>query len=469
MRIVILNEWKGLLRNNIFKFLMCFFLLCLSLVTIFGVIQNNEQINSQKEAHAHIRAQWDAMDPTNPHSAAHFGTYAFKPISILSSIDDGINSVTGVVLRLEGHKQNDISFSEASQSLFISRFGKFKPSLLLQFIIPLFLILLAFNSYVSEISNKRLKLLLIQSNSLQKILFGKILSVFSLGLLLLIFTVLVQLILNYENIKSDDLFRLILMLVSYMLYYFIIISLTVLISLKLKKSTTSLSFIIIIWFSWTVFLPKMVGDFSEKVSPLTSRFELKEQMSDDRSMGIDGHNPFDKRKKDLENEVLEKYQVDSLKQLPINFAGILMQADEEYGNKVWDKHYGILYKNLEKQKIHFQISGFINPFISLQSLSMATAGTDLLHHIEFLKKAENYRRYFIKTLNDEYAYGGSKTGERGWKSNNEFFRSIKDFDYPTQSIKSLLPQYILDLAFLLLWSILIYLLILKSSQNTLDK
>ena len=62
-------------------------------------------------------------------------------------------------------------------------------------------------------------------------------------------------------------------------------------------------------------------------------------MSEDRLMGIDGHNPFDQRKKELEDEVLNKYQVDNLSQLPINFAGIIMQADEEY-DIVWDKHYG---------------------------------------------------------------------------------------------------------------------------------
>ena len=54
----------------------------------------------------------------------HFGTYAFKSNTILNSLDDGINSVTGVVLRLEGDKQNDVSFSEVSQSLEISKFGK---------------------------------------------------------------------------------------------------------------------------------------------------------------------------------------------------------------------------------------------------------------------------------------------------------------------------------------------------------
>ena len=167
------NEWKGFLRNKIFIFFTSFFIILLSLATYFAIVQNNKQIKSQQDAHNHIRLQWDELDSTNAHSAAHYGTYAFKSNTILNSLDEGINSVTGLVLRLEGHKQNDVAFSEVSQSLEISKFGKFKPSLLFQFIIPLFLIFLTFNSYTSEISSGRLKLLIIQGDSLLKIVFGK--------------------------------------------------------------------------------------------------------------------------------------------------------------------------------------------------------------------------------------------------------------------------------------------------------
>ena len=127
-------------------------------------------------------------------------------------------------------------------------------------------------------------------------------------------------------------------------------------------------------------------------------------------------------------ETLLKYNVDSLSQLPINFSGILLQADEEYGNKVWDKHFGHVYSQLKNQKRNYQLSGFINPFASLQSLSMGSCGTDLIHHLDFLSKAEIYRRYFVKALNDEYTTV-STDGENAYLSNNSFFKSINDFNY----------------------------------------
>ena len=115
---------------------------------------------------------------------------------------------------------------------------------------------------------------------------------------------------------------------------------------------------------------KNMGNTVEKIHPLPSRQNFKSNMKEDRSKGIDGHNPRDKRREDLKEKILAEYGVDSLKNLPINFDGIVMQKDEEYGDKVWDKHFGSNYNILSKQKFLYQLSGFLNPFASLQSASM---------------------------------------------------------------------------------------------------
>ena len=457
MKDIIINEWLGFFRNHLFIVLLSVFSISLVLTTYFGIVHSNKQILAQKEAQEHVREQWDEMQHSNPHQSAHFGSYAFKPTTILNSIDEGINSITGNVIRLEGHRQNDVMFSESSQSLQVSTFGKLKPSLLLQFIIPLFLIFLAFNTYTQERDSGRLKLLLIQGASLQRIIFSKIMSIWLIGLALLLLTISVQIVFNINYFTLDTIFRLILFLLSYSLYYLILICLTILFSVILKNNTVGLSLTVVVWVMWVVFLPKIIGNTVEKINPLPTRIEFQNQMDDDRSKGIDGHDPSDERQQVLVQETLLKYGVDNLSDLPVNFRGILMQADEEYGNSVWDKHFGALYSQLQIQKNIYQFSGIINPFASLQSLSMGTAGTDMFHHLDFLSQSENYRRDLIKELNNKWRDGG-------W--DEVFFQTIDDFQYQVPNFLMLLSKYFLDILFLCLWPLLLVFLLIYSSKKT---
>ena len=261
--------------------------------------------------------------------------------------------------------------------------------------------------------------------------------------------------------------RFLFFVFSYSFYYLIIVLLTIFISLALKSATGALSLTMVVWVLWTIFLPKIIGKSVEKISPLPSRVAFQNAMDSDRSKGIDGHNPSAEREGELIKETLAKYNVNNLEELPVNFTGILMQADEEYGNKVWDKHFGDLYTQLQTQKMYYQLSGFFNPFVSVQNLSMATSGTDMFHHLDFLKQAENYRRFFIKKLNDEYAFGGAKTGDRDWKADTEFFQSVKDFSYQFPSFISFLSKYIVDIFLLFIWFFILMLsTMFLSKKNT---
>ena len=450
---IILNEWKMFFRNRVFIYLTIFFILSLSLVVWMGIIQNSAQQEYRNKAQKHVRKQWDNLEAMNPHRAAHYGSYAFKPNNLLSSMDGGINDITGNVIQLEGHVQNEIVYSEASQSLSISKFGKLKSSLLLQYVIPLFLIFLAYGSISNEKETQRLKLLIFQGIPMTRLVFAKSLSIWIYGLSLLLATVFIQSML----ISSDpEVFRRLTLLVfSYGSYYYIITSLATYFSARLKNNTSALSAILATWILWTIFLPKIWGNAVEKIHPLPSRMAFKAAMKEERSKGIDGHNPSDKRREELKNKYLTEYKVDSLQQLPINFDGIVMQEDEEYGNLVWDKHFGSNYTILQKQKGLYQVSGLLNPFASLQSASMGFCGTDMIHHLDFLKKAEDYRRVLIKALNDKHAYGGSKTGDWGWTVDSTFFRSVQGFSYISPKINDQINHYLIDILCLLWWGLLV--------------
>ena len=460
------NEWRMLFRNRTFGYLTTFFLLSLILVVWIGVVQFEEQQGYRKLAQEHVREQWENLKEMNPHGAAHYGTYAFKPSNLLSSMDGGINDITGNVLQLEGHVQNEIVYSEASQSLSISKFGKLKSSLLLQYVIPLFLIFLSYGSISNEKVTQRIKLLVFQGATLKTLIYAKSLSTWLYGMLLLTLTIIFHVL--FIDLGSDTLSRLTLIFLSYGCYYFIISSLAVFLSAKLKSNASALASLLAIWIIWTIFLPKIWGNTVEKIYPLPDRMTFKKAMREERSKGIDGHDPYDKRREDLKNKYLVEYKVDSLNQLPINFDGIVVQEDEEYGNAVWDKHFGNNYTILQKQKFLYQVSGFLNPFSSLQSVSMGFCGTDMNHHLHFLRNAEDYRRYLIKELNDKHAYGGSKTGDWSWKVDSTFFKSVEGFSYQTPEIAGLLYFYHLDMICLILWGLLIPVLIKINTARDME-
>ena len=120
--------------------------------------------------------------------------YVFKPISILNSLDDGVSSITGNVLKLEGHVQNEIVHSEASQSITISKFGKLKPSIILQYVVPLFLIFLSFGSITNDKETGRMKLIALQGVSPEKLVLSKSISIWFYGLMLIMLSVFLQLL-----------------------------------------------------------------------------------------------------------------------------------------------------------------------------------------------------------------------------------------------------------------------------------
>lgn len=462
---IIENEWRFYSRTPWLLGISIGF----TLLLITSILLGNSQTKKQKEryvaAQKEMRTSWESIKAMNPHGAAHYGTYVFKPSNLLSSLDEGVQSITGNVIRVEGHVQNEIVHSEASQMQTVSRFGKLKSSLLLQFIVPILLIFLAFNSVSSEKQSGRLKLLLLQGASIDGIVLAKTLSIWLYGLSLLLITVLSYGILNLGSLNPDILLRTALFFIAYSLYYFIITGLTVFVSARWQNPTIALTSMLGIWMLWTVFLPNVLMSSVEKWHELPSRNEFKAAMREDRSKGLDGHNPADERSKELEARVLNEYGVDSLSQLPINFDGIVMQEDEEYGNQVWDKHFGNLKKLMEKQKSVYQLGGFLNPFISLQNASMGLSASDNLHHQEFLVQVEHYRRGFIKLLNDKHAFGGSKTGDWGWKADNAFYKSVPDYIYTPTAIFTVLKFYTLDLLLLVFWTCIVLGLILFRTKN----
>jgi ABC-2 type transport system permease protein len=84
---------------------------------------------------------------------------------------------------------------------------------------------------------------------------------------------------------------------------------------------------------------------------------------------------------------------------------------------------------------------------------MGLAGTDLHHAVDFQRQAESYRRDLVRRLNHEHAWGGSKTGDWGFKATAEFFRGVPDFEYRAPGLSFSAAHRRLEVLSLLAWSV----------------
>jgi ABC-2 type transport system permease protein len=230
--------------------LIAFVVLLLVLVAYFGAldVQNRQQLVS--ESRKEVRLQWENMGPSNPHSAAHYGSYAFKPISPLTALDEGVNLTAGRVLRLEGHVQNETVHSSQSQSVFISYFGPLKASLILQIMIPLLIIFLTYYSIQSEREQGRIRLILVQGLSYRSVVLGKVISVWILSIVVLLATLVVQWIIFGDLFNGDYLLRSALLVLSYSSFYFIISAITAGFCSSVAKGSSALTVMLAVWVLW---------------------------------------------------------------------------------------------------------------------------------------------------------------------------------------------------------------------------
>ena len=131
-------------------------------------------------------ATWLDQGDKNPHSAAHFGRYAFKPSPALAYVDRGLDAYLGTTVWLEAHWQNPFELRPAEDRTALQRFGDLTAALVLQLLIPLFIVLLAFPTFAGERESGTLRLLLSAGAEPRQLALGK-----AMGLAGALFVVLV--------------------------------------------------------------------------------------------------------------------------------------------------------------------------------------------------------------------------------------------------------------------------------------
>jgi ABC-2 type transport system permease protein len=414
-------------------------------------------VRAQHEsARSETRQHWLDQGKKNPHSAAHYGIYAFKPRMLLSLLDRGVDQYTGVAVWLEAHRQNEFKHRPAQDATAAQRMSELTAAAVLQILIPLLIILLSFSAFAGEREQGTLRQLLSIGVERRHLALGKAAGITAaLSLLLVPAAILGSLALL---LASDDgaigvsLARVMIMSVGYLVYLGIFVAVSLAVSARARSARVALIALIAFWIINTMIAPRAVADIARRLYPTPSAFEFATRIQRDMENGIDGHNPSGQREEELKQRVMSQYGVRRIEDLPVSFAGISLQEGEEYGNLVFDKHYGELWSAFKRQERFSQIAGLVAPLLAARSLSMSMAGTDFEQHHSFAEAAERYRRRLVKMMNDDMTYNAGKA-DFSYLAEPELWSRMPDFSYEAPAAFDMLKDQIAGVAMLAFWFI----------------
>ncbi len=411
------------------------------------------------------RERWVGQGSKNPHSAAHYGTYAFKPNFALSLIDPGVEKFTGVSVLLEAHARNEVEQIAAADQTGLSRFGDITPDFILLFIIPLIIIILSHRAITKEKEDQTLRLVKTQGVSNLQLIAGKWLGNYlPIALLTSLLFLIGAVVISITAGSQMDWRFLAAMFVIYLVYYAILTSISISVSAFSPSSGISLVSLLAIWILSCLAIPKIASSYTNATYPYPSRQQFQAAVAADKSQGVDGHDPWSEASRKLQEETLAEYQVATLEELPFNFDAYRMQKGEEHEARVYFKHYENLKAVYKQQTGVYQKLAVLSPFLPVRFLSMSLAHTDYSTHWNFTDAAEKHRIEMQRILNTNFAEN-SRLGDWGYKANASLLEEIPEFEFKTPEFSETIYSNRSNLMILAFWSLASFGLLFIASKR----
>lgn len=445
----------------------------LTLATYIGWQNYKTQNSLRLHYKALVRAKWLAKPDKHPHRMAHYGYLAFREKHELSFFDFGIESFAGVSIFLEAHKQNTVNFSEASFSNGMLRFGEISVAMVLQLLVPLLIIFLGYDCIAAERETGTLKILLCQSISWKKLLWGKTLGIISVCMAiyipLILLTILLWASLSGWQVSADAALRLLLLIVSYAMYFFIITVITVLVSAYQKSAKAALTTLLACWIFFMVMMPRITQALGVKIFPAPSKIEFNNGIAADIQQIGDSHNPNDHYFKGIKDSLMRKYKVNDAKKLPFNIGGYIMAEGEKITSKIYTSHQNRLNKIFDQQNSVTHFAGFLNPYLALKELSMALTASDFKTFEDFQQQAEAFRYQLAQKMNqlqiDKISNIAPGETEKPLAISSNNWKKQPDFNYRFAKINTVFAYQWPALVSLLFWLLLCIFLLNYSASK----
>lgn len=470
------KELTEISRDGRFLWTSLILLALLLLATWVGAMRYEEDRALREAASQQDRQEWLSQGEKNPHTAGHYGVYAFKPATPLALFDPGINDYVGTIQYLEAHKENQASFKPAADATALLRFGDLSGAMVLQLLLPLLIVLLCFSLISGEREDGTLRQLLSIGARPAELVLGKATGVALALSIVLVPTLIVGVIVASAVVRTPDPHDLVdfpgklaLLVLGYGLFFatFVCVSLTV--SIRARSSRTSLTVLIAFWIGAGLLLPRVAADVSRNVFPTPSASAVAAAIDAGRDRGPHAHEPKHPNHIAFRDELLRKYNVNTIEELPGSFYGFALQRDEEVGFSVFDEVYGGVRRTYKKQDQLQQAFGMLSPFIAIRALSATLSGTDVDFANDFSEAGEAYRRALVRVLNDDLIENTKDMSmyeaEWGYKVGEQLWKKVPAFDVDAPGLSIILARNLIPIVTLVFWFVFSAVLLWRSIKT----
>ncbi|MEO1632345.1 MAG: ABC transporter permease subunit, partial [Bacteroidota bacterium] len=265
------KEAAETLRDGRFWWTAAIVLILLIGALATGWLHTERLASQHTEAAEAERAVWTGQEEKNPHSAAHFGSYAFKPVTPLLAVDRGLTAYTGVALFMEGHAIQDARYRPAEDASAAARLGELTAAAVLQWLVPLLIVLLTFGAFAGERERGTLRPLLSLGVSRRALAAGKALGAAApLALVLVPAAILGALAMAVASPPAAAVWsvpRVALLALVYLAYFAVFVGVSLLVSALARSLRAALLVLLGFWFANGFIAPRLAADVAERVHP----------------------------------------------------------------------------------------------------------------------------------------------------------------------------------------------------------
>ena len=402
LRPLIRLEIVKLLRDSRIAAVTITFAVVFLVSGIASAIEVRQNARVKAATAAEERQRWLNQGEKDPHSAAHYSVYAFKPSLPMQAVDPGIVPFVGETVWLEAHLQNDLLSRPQQDADGFERLGLVDPSSLLTRFGPLVMLLLAFAVAAHERQLGVLGLALATTSKRWLYLAAKVTSITALGVLALVVPLVLagaSSVLINDAHSSDAVIRLAGWAVAASAYVGIVAMLAVSLSLLATSVQTAFAGLLALWVAIVLAALPAATALAAWSRPLPSYQQVKIAVAKDAAAYWTPEEGAE-----YIERLLQQYGAASEGELAsrnVNSRGALLDLMERRAHVVFDREIGGFYDRVEAQDRAYVWLGWLSPAVAFDVVSAALAGTDFAHHRHFIEAAEQYRRGLVNRMNED--------------------------------------------------------------------